>query len=125
MRKPSPYLFSLRLFQALVFLLAIGPGLARTQGAADRAVVGTNVKDYANAVLAIMSYTTVPDVTTSSLSINSGASGNPGFGQTQLGGGFTLSRSFPLYLEGTLAYSRYDPIFVASDGTEQRPVPTR
>jgi len=72
-----------------------------------------------------MSYTTVPDVTTSSLSINNGTSGNPGFGQSQLGGGFTLSRTFPLYVEGTLAYSRYDPTFVATDGAQQRPLPTR
>ncbi|WP_087043087.1 hypothetical protein [Caballeronia ptereochthonis] len=103
----------------------MGPGLARAQGVPGRAVVGTNVKDYANAVLAIMSYTTVPDVTTSSLSINSGTTGNSGFAQSQLGGGFTLSRTFPLYLEGTVAYSRYDPTFIASDGTEQRPVPAK
>ena len=89
------------------------------------AIVGGNVKRHADAVLAVMSYTTVPDVTTSSLSVNNGATGNPGFGQTQLGGGFTLSRTFPLYLEGTLAYSRYDPVFIASQGTEQRAVPTK
>ncbi|MGC7403139.1 hypothetical protein ACPWR0_04785 [Pandoraea pneumonica] len=87
--------------------------------------IGGDVKSHANSVLAIMSYTTVPDVTTSSLSINNGSTGNPGFWQTQLGGGFTLSRSFPLYLEGTLAYSRYDPTFVASDGTEHRTLPVR
>jgi hypothetical protein len=88
-------------------------------------VIGGNVKQHADAVLAIMTYTTVPDVTTSSLSINSGATGNPSFGQTQLGGGFTLSKSFPLYVEGTLAYSRYDPTFIATDGAEQRALPTR
>ncbi|MGF6545391.1 hypothetical protein QFZ96_000461 [Paraburkholderia youngii] len=59
-------------------------------------VIGGNVKQHADAVLAIMSYTTVPDVTTSNLSVNNGLTGNPGFGQTQFGGGFTLSRSFPL-----------------------------
>lgn len=91
----------------------------------NQAVLGANVKSHADAVLAIMTYTTVPDVTTSSLSINSGATGNPGFGQTQLGGGFTVSRTFPLYLEGTLAYSRYDPTFVASDGSLQRPIPAK
>ncbi len=87
--------------------------------------VGSDVRGHANGVLAIMSYTTVPDVTTSSLSINNGTTGHPGFWQTQLGGGFTLSRSFPLYLEGTLAYSRYDPTFVASDGVESRALPVR
>ena len=81
-------------------------------------MLGANVKSHADAVLAIMTYTTVPDVTTSSLSINSGAPAIPDF-QTQLGGGFTVSRTFPLYLEGTLAYSRYDPTFVASDGSLQ------
>ena len=40
------------------------------------------------------------------------------------GGGFTLSRDFPLYLEGTAAYSRYDPTFVVSDGTDSRSIPT-
>jgi hypothetical protein len=89
------------------------------------AVVGGNVKQHADAVLAIMTYTTVPDVTTSNLSVNNGLTGNPGFGQTQFGGGFTLSRSFPLYMEGTLAYSRYDPIFIATDGAQQRAVPTK
>ncbi|PRX30946.1 hypothetical protein B0G75_106389 [Paraburkholderia sp. BL18I3N2] len=89
------------------------------------AVVGGNVKQHANAVLSIMTYTTVPDVTTSNLSVNNGTTGNPGFGQTQFGGGFTISKSFPLYLEGTLAYSRYDPTFIATNGAEQRAVPTR
>jgi hypothetical protein len=88
-------------------------------------VVGGDVKQHANAVLAIMTYTTVPDVTTSNLSVNSGTTGNPGFGQTQFGGGFTISKFVPLYLEGTLAYSRYDPIFIATDGAEQRAVPTK
>jgi len=91
----------------------------------SQTVIGGNVKQHADAVLAVMTYTTVPDVTTSSLSINSGATGNPSFGQSQLGGGFTISRSFPLYVEGTIAYSRYDPTFVATDGAEQRAVPTK
>lgn len=90
-----------------------------------RTIYGGDVKEHANAVLSIMTYSTVPDVTTSSLSINNGATGSPGFGQTQLGGGFTLSKKFPLYLEGTVAYSRYDPTFVATEGADQRPLPTR
>jgi len=44
---------------------------------------------------------------------------------TQLGGGFTWSRSLPLYLEGNAAFSRYDPVFVLSNGTETRPVPVQ
>ncbi|RZF29102.1 hypothetical protein EVC45_14360 [Paraburkholderia sp. UYCP14C] len=112
---------------ALLLSLLSGPSHAQvTPGQlSSNTVIGGNVKQHADAVLAIMSYTTVPDVTTSNLSVNNGATGNPSFGQTQFGGGFTLSRSFPLYMEGTLAYSRYDPTFVATDGAQQRAVPTK
>ena len=41
----------------------------------------------------------------------------------QLGGGFTVSKSFPLYLEGNVAFSRYDPTFIATNGTEEREIP--
>jgi len=44
---------------------------------------------------------------------------------TQLGGGYTWSNSFRLYLEGKIADSRYAPTFVISNGTEQRTVPLR
>jgi len=66
-----------------------------------------------------------PDVTTSSMSIQNATTANPGLQMTQVGGGFTWSKSTPLYLEGNAAYSRYDPTFVASDGTEQRAVPVK
>jgi hypothetical protein len=36
-----------------------------------------------------------------------------------------MSDSFPIYLEGALGYSRYDPTFVASDGQEQREIPAK
>lgn len=88
-------------------------------------VVGANVQKQANGVLSLMAYSVVPDLASSSLSINNTSSGNPGIVMSQLGGGFTMSRSFPLYMEGSIAYSRYDPTFVASDGTETRPIPTR
>ncbi|MEM5298884.1 hypothetical protein VSR82_31770 [Burkholderia sp. JPY481] len=112
---------------ALPLSLLSGPSHAQVVPGqlSSNTVIGGNVKQHADAVLAIMSYTTVPDVTTSNLSVNNGLTGNPGFGQTQFGGGFTLSRSFPLYMEGTLAYSRYDPIFIATDGAQQRAVPTK
>lgn len=117
---------------ALVLLCAeLIPTVASAQAVlantplSNRARLNTSVQEQANSVLAIMSYTTVPDVTTSSLSINNGATGNPGFGQTQLGGGFTLGKSFPLYLEGTVALSRYDPTFVATDGAQQRLLPVK
>ena len=82
----------------------------------------------ANGVLAIMSLSIVPDITTSSLSIGSGGgttSGSTEFFMTQLGGGDTISKSVPIYLEGVLAASRYDPTFIASQGAETRKIPTK
>ncbi|SEI47395.1 MULTISPECIES: hypothetical protein [unclassified Achromobacter] len=82
----------------------------------------------ANGVLALMSFSIVPDITTSSLNIGSGGgstSGSTQFFMTQLGGGDTISDSVPIYLEGVLAGSRYDPTFVASQGAETRRIPAK
>jgi len=91
----------------------------------DFTVVGTSLQKRAEGALAMMQYSVSPDVTTSSLSISSGQGDTNGIWMTQLGGGFTWSKSTPLYLEGNAAYSRYDPVFVLTNGTEQRPVPVQ
>lgn len=91
----------------------------------DFHLVGANVQRRANGVLALMGYSAVPDLSSSSLSIRNGSTDNPSVGLSQFGGGFTLSRSFPLYLEGSMGGSRYDPTFVLSDGAERRKLPTR
>lgn len=83
------------------------------------------IKDRKDGILTLMGFTVLPDVTTSSLSINDATSGNPGLSQTTLGGGFTISQDFPLYLEGTVGYSRYDPKFIASDGDEELIIPVK
>jgi hypothetical protein len=101
-------------------LLGAGPALAQQFD-----VVGANVQKRANGVLALMGYQLTPDVTTGSLSISDASAANPGFQQTSLGGGFTLSKKYPVYAEGTAGYARYDPTFVASDGQEQRQIPVK
>lgn len=78
-----------------------------------------------NAALGVMSFALTPDVTTGSLSLNNAPSSNPDLAMTTLGGGATMSQEVPIYLEGTAGYSRYDPTFVASDGTTERPIPTK
>lgn len=88
-------------------------------------LVGANVQKRANGVLALMGYQLTPDVTTGSISINDASSANPGFSQTSFGGGFTLSKKVPVYLEGTAGYARYDPTFVASDGQSSRQIPVK
>lgn len=83
------------------------------------------IKHRKDGILTLMGFTVLPDVTTSSLSITDAQSGNPGLQQTTLGGGFTVSQDFPLYLEGTVGYSRYDPKFIASDGDDTLVVPVK
>jgi hypothetical protein len=100
-----------------------------TSGAAaqvfGRAVLGIDVQKLANGIVGVMSYTVAPDVTTSSLSINNATTTNAGLTLSQFGGGFTWSKETRLYLEGNAAYSRYDPVFLVSDGAENRQLPTR
>jgi len=106
----------------LVFTSA--PAISQTDGG-QWSLVNGNVQKRVNGVLAMMGYTLFPDVTTSSLSISDSATGNPSMTIAQLGGGFTVSKSFPLYLEGNAAFSRYDPVFIATNGTEQREIPAK
>ncbi|WP_413586902.1 hypothetical protein [Bdellovibrio sp. HCB274] len=72
-----------------------------------------------------MSFSAIPDLASSSLAVNNAQTGNPAISMTQFGGGFTISQTTPLYLEGAAAYSRYDPKFIATDGTETRSVPLK
>ena len=97
-----------------------GPGLPAACAQSVFTVSKTDLQKQANGVLSLMGYMLTPDVTTGSLAITDASTGNPGLSMTSLGGGFTVSRDFPLYLEGTAAYARYDPTFVARDRIAQR-----
>jgi len=111
--------------RSLVLALSLLPSVDAQAQIFGRAVRGANVQKLANGIVGVMSYTVAPDVTTSSLAINNSGTSNSDLSLTQVGGGFTWSKQTPLYLEGNAAYARYDPIFVASDGTQERQVPTR
>ena len=86
---------------------------------------GDRIQQLVNGVLGLTGYSVVPDLTASSLSIDSGGDGNPQIILSQLAGGFTPSRKTPVYVEGGIAYSRYDPEFVFSNGQEERTVPVK
>ena len=105
--------------------LAISISLGAVPSAAETSVIGANLQKMANGVLGMMGYSLTPDVTTGSLSFSNAETGNPGFSMSSFGGGFTTSKGFPLYLEGTMAYSRYDPTFLVSDGTDERSIPVK
>lgn len=90
-------------------------------------IVGSNVKRRADAALALMAFGVVPDLTSSFLSIGSSTENTEksSIRMTQFAGGATISKETPVYLEGGLAYMRYDPTFVASNGVEERKIPTK
>jgi hypothetical protein len=79
----------------------------------------------ANAILTLMGLSLTPDITTGALSISDQSTGNPYFRQTSISGGGRTSKSIPLYLEGTLAYGRYDPTFASSDGQDPLLIPVK
>jgi hypothetical protein len=105
---------------AILMSLGVAPVAAQTSS-----IVGVNVQKAANGVLTLMGYSLTPDVTTGSLAFSNAETGNAGFLMTSLGGGFTISKDVPLYLEGTAGYSRYDPTFIVSNGREERLIPAK
>jgi hypothetical protein len=88
---------------------------------------GPSLQQRADAALTLMTFAVVPDLNSSFLSIDngSGTTNHPAVTLWQFGSGFTLSQSFPLYLEGSLGYNRYDPTFVFTNGAEQRTLPVK
>ncbi len=103
---------------AFGMLLAASPATSQ-----DFTLAGTDLQKRVNGALAMLQYCLTPEVTTSSLSINAGEAGVNGLSLYQLGGGFTWSKSSPLYLEGNAAFSKYDPVFIYSRGTVRAEVP--
>ena len=72
-----------------------------------------------------MTFNVVPDITSSNLDIAGGSGQQAGLSMSQVGGGATMSKEVPIYLEGNLGYSRYDPKFVISQGQESRLIPAK
>ena len=74
----------------------------------------------AKGILGMMALTMLPGSFASGLSLETGEDQASELLVGQIGSGFTLSDSFPLYLEGYLGFSRYDPRFLATGGNEDR-----
>jgi len=89
------------------------------------AVDSGKIKRIADGALSLMAYSVVPDLAGSLLAIEDASTGDPGIQATQFGGGALLSESFPVYVEGSMGLSRYDPKFIASRGAEQRSIPVK
>jgi len=101
----------------LAGLLAMAPLHAQVSDA--------ELQKRANAILTLMGFSLTPDVTTGALSISDQSAGDPYFRQTSISGGGRASKNVPLYLEGTLAYGRYDPAFATTDGGAPARIPVK
>jgi len=84
-----------------------------------------DVRAAADAILRLQGYSAVPDNTVGSLSIDSTGDDTAVLRLFKTGGSWTVSDSFPLYMEGFLGASRFDPKFVFSQGDSERVVPAR
>lgn len=104
---------------AVVAALALGSVPAAAWQVEDLA--GFSIEKHAASALALFGITAVPNETASSLLLNTGT--RPGnsadFTAAQIGSGITLSKSFPLYLEGYIGYNRYVPRFILTEGDER------
>ncbi len=127
---------------ALAAVLGLLPGVACAQesdrprlDAAAEAIadrlgeIRASLSPRPGGVLGLLGYNIVPDGSTNALQINrssvpGGGEGDPTLTLGQLGSGFTVSSSLPLFLEGYIGWARYDPRAVIA-GAEGRGLPFR
>ena len=112
--------FRLTFFVWMAFVCLILPSESHPNDFFDIQLPEDDLQRIADGTLTLMAFTVLPDITTGSLSISNEGSDDPGIWQSTFGGGFTISDNFPLYLEGTVGYSRYDPKFLATRGESER-----
>lgn len=109
------------LLQVLVVLvLSAQSHLVYAQSGQFTTAANNYLKKRTDAFMTITGYSLTPDVTTGSLSITDKGGENQNLQMISLGGGDRISANFPLYLEGTIAFNRYDPTF--TDGIENTSV---
>lgn len=119
MRSQSVDFAWLQIFRHFCFSLLLLMLSAKAVSARD-VLPAKQIKNNADDVLAIMAFSVVPDLTASFLSFDDAESGENRLNLIQVAGGESFGRGFPVYLEGSAAYMRYDPTFVATRGAEKR-----
>lgn len=88
-------------------------------------IFGVTLRNNAEAALSVFGIAAVPSETASTLILQSDSSDYSSFAATQLGAGFSVSDDFPLYLEGFLAFNRYDPVLLLTQGRAENALPLR
>lgn len=107
--------------RGLLVAIVAGGAMTPAPAAEIEDLVAFTVEEQASGALAVLGITAVPSETASTLFLDAG-DGSTGFEAAQLGGGFTVSEGFPLYLEGYIGYNRYNPDFLITDGTQTAPL---
>jgi hypothetical protein len=98
-------------------------------GVADRIPAAADFRSRPGSLVGLMGYNVTPDGSTNAVAVNR-RSANPGRGDAapelvlgQFGFGFTVSESFPLFLESYVGYARYDPrTLVTGSGVRRLPL---
>lgn len=104
----------------LTLIAAAAVVLTGGAAAGDQTLQSDNatVREVTQSLLTFLTFSAIPDSTADSLQIDSNTGDDPRVRLAQIGGGFTVSETTPVYLEGYLGYASYDPDFVVS-GVEQ------
>ena len=114
------------LLQVLIALaLSTQVHLVYAQSGQFTTAANNYLKKRTDAFMTITGYSLTPDVTTGSLSITDKGGENQNLQMISLGGGDRISANFPLYLEGTIAFNRYDPTFTDGIGNSSVTVPVK
>jgi hypothetical protein len=107
----------------LVLIIGVQAHHIYAQSGQFSAGANNYLKKRTDAFMTITGYSLTPDVTTGSLSITDKGGNNPNLHMISLGGGDRISANFPLYLEGTIAFNRYNPTFTDGIGNTSVTVP--
>lgn len=114
------------LLKALILVMLSMPAhLVYAQSGQFSTAANNYLKKRTDAFMTITGYSLTPDVTTGSLSITDKGGSNQNLQMISLGGGDRISANFPLYLEGTIAFNRYDPTFTDGIGNSSVTVPVK
>jgi hypothetical protein len=107
----------------MLLAIAMQAHHACAQTGAAASAANNFLKKRTDAFMTITGYSLTPDVTTGSLSITDKGGENQNLQMVSLGGGDRISANFPLYLEGTIAFNRYNPTFTDGIGNSSVTVP--
>ncbi|MEP2030173.1 MAG: autotransporter outer membrane beta-barrel domain-containing protein [Paracoccaceae bacterium] len=105
-------------------VLAVWMCLASPSGA-QNIRIGDGGSRFADQALATFGLVAVPNETASALSLKKNGSDENAFFAGQFGGGFRVSPSIPIYLEGYLGFQRYDPLLIVERPTASQVAPVQ